>query len=523
MGARGGESRKELSGELVMGRFRLGERIGSGGMGIVYRAWDERLERSVAVKEIGIAGADRVLREAQAAARLNHPAIVTLYELGERDGHALLVSELVEGETLDELARKGSISDRDVGRIGTDLCDALAHAHGRGVIHRDIKPQNAIIKSPDSGGRRAKLMDFGIASVAGSPTLTAPGEVLGTLAYMAPEQAEGDAVGSATDVYALALTLYEVWAGENPVARRTPAQTVRQIGQPVPSLAEIRPDLPRALVGRIDACLDPEPEGRPKLESLRRSIAKATPDLDDQCAVPAPDDAEALVPPRSFSRVLVLAGSATGLAALAGPGARPGLALLAALLAIPALVLCRNPLHAALPLAAIPLGAVGALGACAALIALAGTRAAERAILGATAFATYLAAALAFKAGPRLGIAPAAPDGWERSVGDAATAVLAPLADPQALLGMAVVAVASVLLGFALRAHPAVALVLAMIWAAGMAAALGVVGSGAQGRNAALIVLAAGLAVAAASSRRNAGDSHHRKPAVDPGKTPALA
>ncbi len=109
-----------------MGRFRVGERIGSGGMGTVFRAFDERLQREVAIKEIQTAGADRVLREAQAAARLNHPAIVTLYELGERDGHALLVSELVQGKTLDRVARDGAVSDRDVAEIGKDLCDALA-------------------------------------------------------------------------------------------------------------------------------------------------------------------------------------------------------------------------------------------------------------------------------------------------------------------------------------------------------------------------------------------------------------
>ena len=152
-----------------MGRFRIEERIGSGGMGTVYRAFDERLQRSVAVKEIEHAGAERVLREAQAAARLNHPAIVTLYELGERDGHALLVSELVDGRTLDCVARDGSISDRDVARIGADLCDALMHAHGRGVVHRDVKPQNAMVRPSDAAGRRAKLMDFGIAAVAGAP------------------------------------------------------------------------------------------------------------------------------------------------------------------------------------------------------------------------------------------------------------------------------------------------------------------------------------------------------------------
>src|SRR5947208_2213455 len=141
-----------MLGELVIDRFRVLERIGSGGMGTVYRALDERLQRHVAVKEIAGAGADRVLREAQAAARLNHPGIVTLYELGSAGGSALLVSELVEGETLAELAESGNLSDRDVAELGADVCDALAHAHARGVIHRDVKPQNVIVRDDADAG-----------------------------------------------------------------------------------------------------------------------------------------------------------------------------------------------------------------------------------------------------------------------------------------------------------------------------------------------------------------------------------
>jgi len=207
-----------MVGELVMGRFRVLDRVGSGGMGTVYRAFDERLQRQVAVKEIAGADARRVLREAQAAARLNHPGIVTLYELGSEGDRALLVSELVEGTTLAELALSESLSDREAAEFGSDICEALAHAHERGVIHRDVKPQNVIVRADDGVGRRAKLMDFGIASLAGAPALTATGEVVGTLAYMAPEQAEGEPANEPADTYSLALTLYELWAGTNPVA-----------------------------------------------------------------------------------------------------------------------------------------------------------------------------------------------------------------------------------------------------------------------------------------------------------------
>ena len=192
------ESRLMVVGETVLGRFTLIERIGAGGFGTVYSAWDERLQRRVAVKAIEARGeaGRRVLREAQAAARLNHRGIVTLYEMGEDGRHAYLVSELAEGETLDELASTGRISDRAVGRIGAELCDALAHAHANGVVHRDIKPQNIIVRPADTplpaGAARAKLMDFGIAHLHDGAKLTRTGEVVGTIAYMAPEQAEGE-------------------------------------------------------------------------------------------------------------------------------------------------------------------------------------------------------------------------------------------------------------------------------------------------------------------------------------------
>src|SRR5919197_1122681 len=192
-----------MLGELVMGRFRVLERVGSGGMGTVYRAFDERLQRQVAVKEIACADARRVLREAQAAARLNHPGIVTLYELGSEGERAVLVSELVEGATLSELARCGDLSDREVAELGADVCAALAHAHERGIVHRDVKPHNVIVRLDHGAGRQAKLMDFGIASVAGAPTLTAAGDVVGTLAYMAPERAHGEPAGAPADVYSL--------------------------------------------------------------------------------------------------------------------------------------------------------------------------------------------------------------------------------------------------------------------------------------------------------------------------------
>jgi serine/threonine-protein kinase len=261
-----------LVGSLVLNRFLIERRIGSGGFGVVYEAWDGRLERPVAVKAIesgGAQGCGRVLREAQAAARLNHPGIVTLYEMGEEDGNALLVSELVDGSTLGSLSREGELSDREIGEIGADLCEALDHAHSRGVVHRDIKPQNVQVTE---GEPRAKLMDFGIARIAGGASLTAPGDVVGTLAYMSPEQAEGRPAGPEADVYSLALTLYECWSGQNPHRRSTPAATARAIGSRSRSLHRLRPDLPRELTDSVDACLSPRPGRRPALEELGTAI-----------------------------------------------------------------------------------------------------------------------------------------------------------------------------------------------------------------------------------------------------------
>ncbi|MGZ5375019.1 MAG: serine/threonine-protein kinase [Solirubrobacterales bacterium] len=255
-----------MVGERILSRFTLEERLGSGGFGTVYRAWDERLQRAVAVKviESGARGG-RVLREAQAAARLGHPGIVTLYELAREDSRAYLVTELVEGGTVAELSRRGELSDSEIAGLGAEACEALAHAHAQGVVHRDVKPQNILVAERP---RQAKLVDFGIARLLDEATMTASGDVLGTLAYMAPEQAEGRRPGPAADVYSLSLTLYETWAGEHPLLRGSAAATARAIGEPVPSLAELRPDLPAELVEEIDAALEPDPERRPSAARL---------------------------------------------------------------------------------------------------------------------------------------------------------------------------------------------------------------------------------------------------------------
>jgi hypothetical protein len=298
------ESQRGSHERLVLGRYRLERKLGAGGFGVVWLAFDEKLEREVAVKIIQADGDDpvthRAAREARVAARLNHPGIVSLYELGEDDEAVYLVSELVPGRTMGELVRAGAVSDRDVARIGVALCDALAHAHDRKVVHRDVKPQNVIVVAePAAGAGFAKLADFGVAQLAVGDALTRTGDVVGTLAYMSPEQAEGGRVTAAADVYSLALTLYEAWAGVNPVRGPTPAATARRLGRRLPLLSAYRPDLPPDMCAWIDSALDPVSERRPDLRSLRGALVREADDLADKGGLVEPATLDRVGIPRT--------------------------------------------------------------------------------------------------------------------------------------------------------------------------------------------------------------------------------
>ena len=275
---------------LVLDRYRLRRRLGTGGFATVWLAHDERLGRHVAVK---ILPRERVVggrfeREARAAARLAHPGIVTLYEAAVDDEGAYLVSEHVAGMTLQALLAEGRLSDRDVVQIGIALCDALAHAHAHGVIHRDVKPSNVLVpERRTTPAQLARLTDFGVARVIGADTLTRTGDVIGTEAYMAPEQAQGLPAGASADLFSVALVLYEALSGVNPLRIAADGPQMRRGGLHLPPLRRQRRDLPRELGRAVDLALRPRPGERGTIKELRGALAASVGRVDDEPGVVA--------------------------------------------------------------------------------------------------------------------------------------------------------------------------------------------------------------------------------------------
>ncbi|MDA0171127.1 serine/threonine protein kinase [Solirubrobacter taibaiensis] len=328
-----------LAADLVLNRYRLGQRLGAGGFGTVYAATDERLQRAVAVKVIPSGGSGdptRAQREALAAGRLDHPGIVAIFDAGQDEQARYLVSELVHGRTVDDLNADGLLSDRDVLAIGLALCGALEHAHERGVVHRDVKPQNVLIPdAPRSAAGVAKLADFGVAHLAGDEPLTRTGDVVGTLAYMAPEQAEGKRIDHRCDLYSLGIVLYEALAGVHPVRAGSPAATARRVGTVLPPLKRQRKDLPPELCAAIDRAVRPKPAERGTLDELADALADALPEVSDEGGTVAlPFDAPAIALPRGAARGLA-AVAAGGLCAVALAWAeQPVVGALAAVVAV---------------------------------------------------------------------------------------------------------------------------------------------------------------------------------------------
>ncbi|MHB1390861.1 MAG: serine/threonine-protein kinase [Thermoleophilia bacterium] len=264
-------------GRLILDRYELLEQIGRGGFSTVYRAHDQKMGREVAVKAVRRTDelTDRASREARAAAMLSHPHIVTVFELAEDDSEVYLVSELVRGQSLKESIDTGSLSDYDCLVVARQVLAALEHAHDQGVVHRDIKPDN-IMLADDTRQPVAKVMDFGIAQLENTQRITRRGDVVGTIAYMSPEQADGQRVDSATDVYSTALTLYECLTGSNPFRAGTAAEIIGKIQIGALPLTHVRPDLPRELSQLVVAAMEPDPRLRLDLRGFAAGLDQVT-------------------------------------------------------------------------------------------------------------------------------------------------------------------------------------------------------------------------------------------------------
>src|SRR5512137_1959086 len=256
-----------------VGPYEVKALLGAGGMGQVWRAHDTRLERDVALKVLpaGSLGDEsaraRLIREARLASKLNHPHICTIYEVGESDGQMFIAMELVEGQPLSARLADGPLPVEQILRYGQQMADALAHAHGRGVVHRDFKSANVVV-TPDG---QVKVLDFGLAkrlsgeeladvTTVSRHSLTAPGVVAGTLAYMAPEQLKGQPADARSDIWALGVVLYELASGTRPFQGQTGFELTAAIfSQPVPPMPA---PVPEPVAGVVERCLAKEPGER---------------------------------------------------------------------------------------------------------------------------------------------------------------------------------------------------------------------------------------------------------------------
>jgi predicted Ser/Thr protein kinase/tetratricopeptide (TPR) repeat protein len=264
-----------------IGKYRVLEPLGRGGMGVVYKAHDPVLDRQVAVKvmtegaEVGTEARERFLREAQSAARLNHPNIITVYELGEDAGQIFIVMELLEGDPLSRvITREPPLPLRQKLGIMLQICEGLGFAHQRGIVHRDIKPANIFVLA----NGQVKILDFGIARLSSSD-LTRTGLLMGTPSYMSPEQARGRRTDHRSDIFSVGVVFYELLAGRKPFMGEDYFETLEKVrSEEPPPLGEMVPDLPPPLVRSIYRTLAKDPSTRYQaLDEVRADLA-AVPD-----------------------------------------------------------------------------------------------------------------------------------------------------------------------------------------------------------------------------------------------------
>ncbi|MFB7944655.1 serine/threonine-protein kinase [Kitasatospora phosalacinea] len=265
----------QSTGRLLAGRYALGERLGRGGMGTVWRARDEMLDREVAVKELTVSHLSeedlemlqsRMKREARAAARIKHPGVITIHDVLEQDGRPWIVMELVDGRALsDVITQDGTLTPREAADVGLQVLAALHRGHQLGVLHRDVKPANVLL---EHGTGRVVLLDFGIAKFEGAMDITRPGDLVGSPDYLAPERAQGQRPGPASDLWALGATLYHAVEGESPFRRDNPLSTLTAVvDEPLPE--------PRRAAGLgpvLAALMAKDPAERPGADEAGRML-----------------------------------------------------------------------------------------------------------------------------------------------------------------------------------------------------------------------------------------------------------
>jgi serine/threonine protein kinase len=266
-------------GAVLGGRYRLERVLASGGMGAIFRGDDELLGRPVAVKVLhphlaGTPDAERFFREGQVIASLTHPNLATIYDMDTLEGLPYLVIEFVEGESLAQvIEREAPVPPESGIALAMQMCRGLAYMHERGVVHRDIKPQNVLVTERN----RVKIVDFGIARGPAASEMTAPGWVLGTAHYLAPEVAVGGQATVLSDLYALGVVLYRLFTAHLPFEGDNPlAVAMRHRTDPVPPPSEVCPGFPRALEEVLLRLLEKEPERRyPNASAVAAALSGA--------------------------------------------------------------------------------------------------------------------------------------------------------------------------------------------------------------------------------------------------------